>query len=390
MVPMKKKNTHKNKNTSRNTKSSTIEQYLREQRWSDLRTYFTTAEATEELHHTFPMISSPPAQPRRTTPPPPLWTAVFHRAPLDILQQLHTLLERKRETPTSVPYSDDLLHVALEASSSSSSSTSHHQDSRRQYMEEEYYHVIQFLVENCYGAAAAPPFSSSEPWSILQACTWKEAPVQPRYTPLGHAVSNPRVPATVVQYLCRRGPQAIDRECTVLHTNNGHAYHLSPLALAVALPTTSRKTEIVRLLVHGSQYYENDVEMEGERVPFQPVPDPPPVVGVPETNPEHRDTGMEEVQKTRTKEIKETSGALPIVPPLTSDQVDQAIHTAAHNGEWYVVQELAQDVEALPGRSLDANIQHKMETYYATHDKQQRQQEFRYKYFGMYVVQWNI
>ena len=398
MVPMKKKNTHKNKNTSRNTKSSTIEQYLREQRWSDLRTYLTTAEATEELHYPDGLMSSPPSSsagrgrrrrnkkvPRTTTPP--LWTAIFHRAPLDILQQLSTILHC---APTVVLLSVDLLHVALEASSSSSSSTSHHQDLRRQYMEEEYYHVIQFLVENCYGAAAAPPFSSSEPWSILQACTWKEAPVQPRYTPLGHAVSNPRVPATVVQYLCRRGPEAIDRECTVLHTNNGHAYHLSPLALAVALPTTSRKTEIVRLLVHGSQYYENDVEMEGERVPFQPVPDPPPVVGVPETNPEHRDTGMEEVQKTRTKEIKETSGALPIVPPLTSDQVDQAIHTAAHNGEWYVVQELAQDVEALPGRSLDANIQHKMETYYATHDKQQRQQEFRYKYFGMYVVQWNI
>ena len=388
---MKKKNTRNNKNTSRNTKSSTIEQYLREQRWSDLRTYFTTAEATEELHHTFPMISSPPAQPRRTTPPPPLWTAVFHRAPLDILQQLHTLLERKRETPTSVPYSDDLLHVALEASSSSSSTT---EDPRRQYEAEEYYLVIQFLVDHCCGAAPLDPYSNHDTggvgWSRIQACTWKEARVQPRYTPLGHAVSNPRVPATVVQYLCRRGPQAIDLECTVLHTNNGHAYHLSPLALAVALPTTSRKTEIVRLLVHGSQYYENDVEMEGERVPFQPVPDPPPVVGVPETNPEHRDTGMEEVQKTRTKEIKETSGALPIVPPLTSDQVDQAIHTAAHNGEWYVVQELAQDVEALPGRSLDANIQHKMETYYATHDKQQRQQEFRYKYFGMYVVQWNI
>ena len=356
---MKKKNTRNNKNTSRNTKSSTIEQYLREQRWSDLRTYFTTAEATEELHHTFPMISSPPAQPRRTTPPPPLWTAVFHRAPLDILQQLHTLLERKRETPTSVPYSDDLLHVALEASSSSSSSTT--EDPRRQYEAEEYYLVIQFLVDHCCGAAPLDQYSNHDPsgvgWSTLQACTWKEAPVQLRYTPLGHAVSNPRVPATVVQYLCQWGPEALDWECTVVHTTTGHAYPLSPLALAVALPTTRQKTEKVCLLLHGSQYY--------------------------------YENGIHEARNNPKKETK-GGAVLPIVPPLTSDQVDQAIHTAADNGEWYVVQELARYVEALPGRSLDATIQHKMETYYATHDQQQRQREFRYKYFGMYVVQWNI
>ena len=368
MVPMKKKNTRNNNNTSTassTNKSNTIEQYLREKRWSDLRTYLTTAEATEELHYPDGLMSSPPSSsagrgrrrrnkkvPRTTTPP--LWTAIFHRAPLDILQQLSTILHC---APTVVLLSVDLLHVALEASSSSSSSTSHHQDLRRQYMEEEYYHVIQFLVENCYGAAAAPPFSSSEPWSILQACTWKEAPVQPRYTPLGHAVSNPRVPATVVQYLCQWGPEALDWECTVVHTTTGHAYPLSPLALAVALPTTRQKTEKMRLLLHGSQYY--------------------------------YENGIHEARNNPKKETK-GGAVLPIVPPLTSDQVDQAIHTAAHHGEWSVVQELAKDVEALPGRSLDATIQHKMETYYATHDQQQRQREFRYKYFGMYVVQWNI
>ena len=128
------------------------------------------------------------------------------------------------------------------------------------------------------------------------------------------------MPTRVVQYLCPRGPEAIDRECTVLHTTTGQAYTLSPLAFAVARPTRSRKTETVRLLLHGSQDYYNDVEMEGERMPFQTVPDPPPVAGVPETNLKHRDTGKKEVRTTRTTATNETrGGALPILPPLTSD-----------------------------------------------------------------------
>jgi len=319
--------------TSSNTSSSILEGQLSRREWDDARIYLKSLAGCNEVQNVDGLIMY---QGRTRIVTPPLWTAIFHRAPIDIVQTMYNIRNKQKNNGNYeskvAEIGSDLLAVALESSRGPN-------DQRRQYDDPiEYFDLIKFLIER------SPPSSL-----VDLACTFKEAKIQKRYTPLGHAISNRKVSKEIVQYLCFICPQAIDIDCILV--DDGNEYDISILALSIG------QYEKRDLILRGSNFYKEIIN---------------------------------------TAKINKDDDSLVIrLPPPDNLAVEKALRTAANHEEWQVVKDI---LPLLTSYNDDDNgekespwvidIRNEMDHYFSKKKKSAGRDEKLRKYFG--VVMYDV
>jgi hypothetical protein len=305
------------------SQSSILEGQLSRGEWDKIRIYLKSSEGCNELIQNKNGLISYQGRTKIITPP--LWTAIFHHAPIDIVKTIYSILliqqQQQSEQKTDMKYDEkmkkselllllsiDLLHVALESSSGPN-------DKRRQYNDndpKEYFNLIKFLLERCVPSSSS---SSSSSLALLsKTCTFKEAKIQKQYTPLGHAISNRRVSSDIVQYLCFICPDAIDIDCTLV--DDGNEYDISTFALSIGRQnnnnSNNNNNDKRDLILRGSDFYKQE---------FSTIDTTSTLSTIDETT-------------------DETESIVQELPPPNNSAIERALRTVANYGEWNAVKNI--------------------------------------------------
>lgn len=320
--------------SSSSTSSSILEGQLSRGEWNDARIYLKSAAGCDEVQRVDGLIMY---QGRTRIVTSPLWTAIFHRAPIDIVQTMHHIRNKQNKQNNNYNFENkeselgsDLLHVALESGGPN--------DQRRQYDDpNEYCDLIKFLIER------SPSSSFLDP-----ACTFKEAKIQKLYTPLGHAISNRQVSKEIVQYLCFICPQAIHIDCILV--DDGSEYDISILALSIG------QNEKRDLVLRGSNFYKEIIN---------------------------------------TTKVNKNDDSLVIrLPPPDYLAVEKALRTVADHEEWQAVKDILplltsyndndngnDEKESPPSWVID--IRNEMDLYFSKKKKAAGRDKKLRKYYGV-------
>jgi len=211
---------------------STLEQLIRDGKWDDARSCLSTPEGQSEVQGG--LVSYQKGKKIITSA---IFTAVFHRAPLDVIQAI------KDMKPDELSETD--LHCAL-------ASDRHRQPNsqgieRRNWHRSEHEAVIELLVEGCPPTA----FLKTSPPSMTGVR---------EYTPLGHALDNQDISPRITKCLCFKEPRAIETDCYFMDGP------IRPLALAM------HQTDKRDLILLGMTFYQEQNTSGGwERVAIPDV-----------------------------------------------------------------------------------------------------------------------
>lgn len=296
--------------------TSILEAQLRIGQWDDVRFYLNSPEGCKEVQQDGGLVTY---QGKNRIVTPPLWTAVFHRAPVDIVRKIHGILNFNNNNG-NVSNEEDLFHVALESPTRN--------DKRRSYDPLEYLDLIKFLTEIC-------PRSSF----TLKTNTFRTSKVQRKYTPLGHAVSNHKVPASIVQYICFHSPESIDVDC--VFRDESYDYDISVLALSIG------QNEKRDLILRGSNFYKHN--------------------GI-----------------TWSKET--------FLPPPDNTTIEKALKTAGDNGEWDAVKDVLPLLWYNNGVEPEwvTLLRGKMEGHYETKQRSAESRANYKQYLGLVMYDYDI
>ena len=303
---------------------SKLERYISKGQWEDVMFYLKSPEGNNEVNQGG--LISYQGKSRLITQP--LWTAIFHRAPIDVVKKIYNL--RIKLTPNlEESEASDLLHVALESSNGP-------KDIRREYSSEECMELIKFLSEHICLPKSFLHKANSLPGTKNQR----------QCTPLGHAVSNPKVSASIVRYLCFKCPDAIEIDCIFI--DDDYEYDISVLALSLG---QEHKRD---LIVRGSDFYR--------------------------------------ILDDETKKTIEKDYYSALALPLPDDSViGKAVRAAAGREEWHVVNDI------LPLLSSNSNelswvidIRENMEKHYSKKRQAAEKNDKLRKYAGLVMLEIDI
>mmetsp|Transcript_7578 Transcript_7578/g.10305 ORF Transcript_7578/g.10305 Transcript_7578/m.10305 type:complete len:319 (-) Transcript_7578:220-1176(-) len=225
---------------------SVLEDHLSNGRWDDARTFLRTDEGRKEVEQG--LTSYPPPQMNRygimekgrVLVTPALYTAIYHRAPFDIIEMTFNF------KPEELDESDMNCALAERRSRDANNPGNVWHAVERET-------ILEFLVERCATRFLVRLSSTG----LADGNRW---------TPLACAVSNEEVSPRIVRMMCFRQPDAIDTKC-----------HLPDNYTAYPIDISIGNREKRNLLLQGSDFYKQhkDTAVGGnkwEKVIIPPLP----------------------------------------------------------------------------------------------------------------------
>lgn len=296
--------------------------------WDQARAYLKSEEGEQEVEGGLVLLNHN-GGPALSTPA--LWTALFHRAPVDIIQKVYKILPEGME--------DTDLHLSLECDCRRGDESVPDIRSdlpRREWHPTEHLAVVVFLAERV-----------SNPKNFVTGATACPAPTskkgtQAGYTPLAHAIKNPKIGTEIVKYLCFSEPSAIDTPCQGIHDPRDNQGSLTLLPISLTKGQVAKRD----LLLLGSGFYLK-----------------------------HRSASWEKVT----------------IPPVSVTCFESAIHAAADRKDWNLLRDLIPAaIDAGCNEGEFRNIQEQMEKRDKENQKRREEEEWRRKKFGFFLYHVDI